>query len=36
MKTLPKRRDKKIFKNTAMRTRKLNLPVIVPRGGIRL
>ena len=33
---LPKRRDKKIFRNTATRTRKLNLPVVVPRGGIRL
>lgn len=36
MKHLAKRRDKKIFRNTAMRTRKLNLPVVVPRGGIRL
>lgn len=36
MKSLPRRRDKKIFRNTALRTRKLNLPVIVPRGGIRL
>lgn len=36
MRSLPRRRDKKIFRNTAIRTRKLNLPVIVPRGGIRL
>ena len=36
MKHLPKKRDQKVFKNTALRTRKINLPVVVPRGGIRL
>lgn len=29
-------KDKKIFRRTAVRTKKVNLAVAVPRGGIRL
>lgn len=29
-------KDKKIFKRTAERTRKVNLLPVIPRGGIRL
>lgn len=29
-------KDKRIFRNTALRTRAINLRVICPRGGIRL
>lgn len=36
MKHLPKARDRRIFRNTAMRTRAVNLARFVPRGGIRL
>lgn len=36
MNHLPRRLDRKIFRNTAMRTRAVNLGRIVPRGGIRL
>lgn len=30
------RADKKIFTRTAMRTKKVNLGLTIPRGGIRL
>lgn len=30
------RKDKKVFTRTAMRTKKVNLGLTVPRGGIRL
>ena len=30
------RADRKLFKNTAMRTRKINLQPVCMRGGIRL
>lgn len=30
------RKDKKIFTRTAMRTKKVNLGLTIPRGGIRL
>lgn len=30
------RKDKKIFTRTARRTKKVNLGLTVPRGGIRL
>lgn len=33
---MPKRRDKKIFKRTAVATRKINLSPAAMRGGIRL
>lgn len=33
---LKKKKDKKIFRNTAERTRAINLSPIVSRGGIRL
>lgn len=36
MKHLPRGKDRKIFRNTAMRTRAVNLGRVVPRGGIRL
>lgn len=36
MKRLSKARDKRIFRNTAQRTRALNLVQHVSRGGIRL
>lgn len=36
MKRLKKRLDRKIFRNTAERTRAINLGRIVSRGGIRL
>lgn len=33
---MPVRKDQKIFRNTALRTKKLNLLRYIPRGGIRL
>lgn len=36
MKHLSKGRDKKIFSNSARRTRLLNIGRFIPRGGIRL
>lgn len=33
---MPKRKDKKIFKRTAVATRKINLSPSAMRGGIRL
>lgn len=30
------RKDKNIFTRTAMRTKKVNLGLTIPRGGIRL
>ena len=36
MNRLRKGLDRKIFRNTAMRTRAVNLGRVVPRGGIRL
>lgn len=30
------RKDKKVFTRTAMRTKKVNLGLTIPRGGIRL
>lgn len=30
------RKDKKVFTRTAMRTKKINLGLSIPRGGIRL
>ena len=35
-KKMKKSKDKKIFKRTAERTRKANIPKVVSRGGIRL
>lgn len=35
-KKMPKRRDKKLFKRTAVATRKINLSPAGMRGGIRL
>lgn len=32
----PKRKDKKVFRNTAISTKKINLNPSVYRGGIRL
>ena len=29
-------KDKKVFTRTAMRTKKVNLGLTIPRGGIRL
>ena len=29
-------KDKKVFSRTAMRTKKVNLGLTIPRGGIRL
>ena len=29
-------KDKKLFTRTAMRTKKINLGLTIPRGGIRL
>lgn len=36
MVNLSRRRDKKIFRNTARKTRAVNVSPTVPRGGIRL
>lgn len=36
MKHLSKKRDSAIFRNTARRTRRINLMKFIPRGGIRL
>lgn len=36
MRRLNKKRDRRIFQNTARRTRKINVPRFIPRGGIRL
>lgn len=36
MNSLSKGLDKKIFINSARRTRKINLMRFIPRGGIRL
>lgn len=36
MKYLPKGKDRRIFANTARRTRALNLGRVVARGGIRM
>lgn len=33
---LSKKKDAKIFRNTAKKTRKINLMKYIPRGGIRL
>ena len=30
------RKDKQVFTRTAMRTKKVNLGLTIPRGGIRL
>lgn len=35
-KKMPKRKDKQIFKRTAVATRKINLSPSAMRGGIRL
>ena len=32
----PKRKDKRIFRNTAITTKKINLSPTIYRGGIRL
>lgn len=32
----PKRKDKRIFRNTAITTKKINLNPTIYRGGIRL
>lgn len=32
----PRRKDKKVFRNTAVRSKKINLNPIVYRGGIKL
>lgn len=36
MRRLKKNVDRAIFRNTARRTRKLNVMKFIPRGGIRL
>lgn len=36
MRHLSKGKDSAIFRNTAKRTRRINLMKFVPRGGIRL
>lgn len=36
MKHLRSSRDQAIFRNTARRTRRINLMKFIPRGGIRL
>lgn len=33
---MPKRRDRKVFKQTANKTQVINLKPVVMRGGIRL
>ena len=36
MKSLSSSQDRAIFRNTARKTRKINLMKFIPRGGIRL
>lgn len=36
MKSLYSSKDRAIFRNTARKTRKINLMKFIPRGGIRL
>lgn len=36
MSTVPKSVDRNVFRNTAMKTKKLNILKYIPRGGIRL
>lgn len=35
-KRMPKRRDRKVFKTTANKTKTINIKPVVMRGGIRL
>lgn len=35
-KSTPKKKDRKIFRNTAITTKKINLNPTIYRGGIRL
>lgn len=35
-KTTPRKKDKKIFRNTAITTKKININPTIYRGGIRL
>lgn len=35
-KKMPRKKDKKIFRNTADKSKKMNIKPVIMRGGIRL